>query len=394
MSYRRSVLLIASVGLCACGGSGDGDGGGSSLNLANFQTASVVLGQTTANGITANNGAGVDNPNQIGLEDPRGAVGNGSLYVADHGNNRVLGWNSAPTGLGQPADFVLGQGSFTSGTPGLSATALNGPRSCWVGSNALFVADTLNHRVLVYSPPPTSNVAANLVLGQPDLTTATVAAGGQNGLFAPEDVCVAADRIVVADSSNNRVLIWNGIPASSGANAQLVVGQPDFTTTSSGTAADKMNSPRGVWTDGTRLAVVDTVNHRVLVWTTFPTSNGQPADLVVGQVDFAGNSPGVGSQKFNSPGSVASDGFNLFVADRLNNRVLVFGPFPVSSNPTATGVLGQSNFTRNTDNDDDQDGTEDTATGRTLSAPRGVTVLGNRLYVADSNNRVLVFTGS
>jgi DNA-binding beta-propeller fold protein YncE len=151
-----------------------------------------------------------------------------------------------------------------------------------------------------------------------------------------------------------------------------------------------------VWTDGTRLAVCDQSNHRVLIWSTFPTSNGQAADIVVGQPDFLTGTSGSGTQKLNGPSGVASDGVKLFVADRSNNRVLVFDPFPTSSNPTATGILGQNSFTNVTENDDDQNGVVDAApTARTMKAPTGVTAVGNRLYVTDSGNfRVLVFTGS
>ena len=35
---------------------------------------------------------------------------------------------------------------------------------------------------------------------------------------------------MVADTDNNRVLIWNSIPTTNGANADLVLGQDNFTT--------------------------------------------------------------------------------------------------------------------------------------------------------------------
>ena len=38
------------------------------------------------------------------------------------------------------------------------------------------------------------------------------------------------------------------------------------------------------------IAVADTDNNRVLIWSTIPTSNGVPADVVVGQPDFTHNS--------------------------------------------------------------------------------------------------------
>jgi hypothetical protein len=398
MSHRRTVALLVTLVCCSCGGSdggGGGGGGGGAVNLVNFQVASVIVGQTLATGGTANNGAGVGNRNQIGLDAPFGHVGNGSLYVADSGNQRIMGWNSIPTANGTPADFVLGVADFTSAGGGVSATLLDGPRTCWVASGALFVSDSGNDRVLIYAPPPTAtNTAANIAIGQPNLTT-NASGSGQAGLNLPVDACVALGRVVVADLVNNRVLIWNGVPVANGTNAQLVVGQPNFTTTTPGVTQSKLTNPAGVWTDGVRLVVADSGNHRVLIWNTFPTTNGQAADLVVGQADFTSNSSGTGAQKFDQPWSVASDGVQLFVAELANNRVLIF-PFPTSNNASATGVLGQANFANVAPNDDDQNGSADPGpTGRTLDGPTGVAVFGNQLLVSDNDNdRILVFTGS
>lgn len=391
MSHRSAVAFLLTLVVGACGGSGGG-GGHAPLHLTNFQAAGDILGQTTTTGGSGNNG-GITN--QIGLSFPEGHVADGSLYVPDTLNHRVLGWNDPPNGLGRPADFVIGQSDFTSNLPGLSASKLNRPRSCWVASGALFVGDADNGRVLVYGGTPTSDAPAAVALGKSSLT-ANTPTSGQAGLLSLGGVCVASNRVVVADAGNNRVMIWNGIPLSSGADAQLVVGQPDFLTTSPGTTAAKMDSPSAVCTDGTRLVVSETGNHRVLIWNTFPTVNGQPADVVVGQPDFTTNTAGAGAQKLNFPRGVGSDGVQLFVADQVNNRVLIFDPFPTTSNPAATGVLGQNSFTNVTENDDDQDGVADaTPTARTMRFPRGVTAIGNRLYVADAlNHRILVFTGS
>jgi len=395
MTQRHAIAFLLGLGLCACGGSGNGTSGPSSINLATFQPANAIIGQSFATGGVSNNGAGPGVQNQSGLASPNGHVANGSLYVADRNNNRIMGWNSVPAGFGANADFAMGVPNFVTVGGGTSATLLTFPSSCWVGSNALFVADQQNERVLIYSPPPTSNVAASVALGKPDLTTQGFTSG-QNGLSTVDDVCVALNRIVAADTGNNRVMIWNGIPVSSGANAQVVVGQPDFLTLTSGTTAAKMSQPAGVWTDGTRLVVADTANNRVLIWNTFPTALGQNADLVIGQPDFVTATPGTGSLKMASPRSVTSDGVQLFVADTNNSRVLIYSPFPTLSNAAPLRVLGQSTFTNVTANDDNQDGIMDPApTARTMNTPQGVTSFGNQLFVTDSSNhRVLIFTGS
>ncbi len=395
MTQRNAFAFLLGLGLCACGGSGGGGNGVAPINLLSFQPASAIVGQSFATGGVHNNGAGPGLPNQSGLSFPSGHVANGSLYVADRNNNRILGWNSIPTGFGANADFVMGVPNFVTVGGGTSATLVTFPNSCWVASNALFVADEANERILIYGPPPTSNVAATVALGKPDLVTQGPTSG-QSGLAQVLDVCVALNRIVAADYGNNRVMIWNGIPVASGAIAQIVVGQPNFVTLTSGTTAAKMSQPAGVWTDGTRLVVADTANNRVLIWTSFPTASGQDADLVIGQPDFVTATPGAGALKMASPRSVTSDGLQLFVADTNNSRVLIYSPFPTFSNAAPLRVLGQSTFTNVTANDDNQDSVMDPGpTARTLNTPQGITSFGNQLFVNDTgNHRVLIFTGS
>jgi hypothetical protein len=47
-----------------------------------------------------------------------------------------------------------------------------------------------------------------------------------------------------------------------------------------------MFQPTAVASDGSILAVADTSNNRILIWKSIPTTFGQPADIVLGQKDF------------------------------------------------------------------------------------------------------------
>ena len=64
----------------------------------------------------------------------------------------------------------------------------------------------------------------------------------------------------------------------------------------SGVLKPGMRLPTAVATDGRNLAVADTANNRVLLWKSIPTQIGQPADIVVGQPDFVTISPVVVNQ--------------------------------------------------------------------------------------------------
>ena len=89
------------------------------------------------------------------------------------------------------------------------------------------------------------------------------------------------------------------------------------------------------------------------------------------------------AQTLNSPAGIWSDGTGLVVLDTSNNRALIWNEFPTSNFTAADIVLGQNDFTRNTRNDDNQDGVQDaTPTARTLNLPSyGVYSNWTQLYI-------------
>ncbi len=96
------------------------------------------------------------------------------------------------------------------------------------------------------------------------------------------------------------------------------------------------------------------------------------------------------------PTALASNGRLLFVANLNNNRVLTWNSLPSADFNEADRVLGQSDFTHNAANDDDQDGTTDAQpSARTRNAPSGLSWATGLLIVTDAgNHRVLFFEGS
>ena len=101
----------------------------------------------------------------------------GHLYVADPGNNRVLGYSDISLLItGGAASIVIGQSDINSnqcnqGTTA-SATSLCGPQGVAVDSlGNLYVADTSNNRVLEYATPFANDKTADNVFGQPDFAS-------------------------------------------------------------------------------------------------------------------------------------------------------------------------------------------------------------------------------
>ncbi|MCK7518787.1 MAG: hypothetical protein MZV64_14210 [Ignavibacteriales bacterium] len=135
--------------------------------------------------------------------------------------------------------------------------------------------------------------------------------------------------------------------------ASGVLGQIDFTSSTSGTTSSKLNAPSGVAVDPTtgKLFVADRYNNRVLRWSSSEKMlNGSPAEGVFGQSDFITSTSGLSASKFNDPLRVFVDSSGtLWVSDYLNNRVLKFDNASSRENgSSADVVLGQPNFTTNT----------------------------------------------
>lgn len=382
-----SLFSFLALAVCLFGCGGGSSPPASDFTLSTFQAASRVLGQSTFDEGEPNEGG---RPSALTLNTPAGLAW-GGLWVADSNNNRVL-HIPAPLSDGLP-DFVAGQPDFLTVDAGLSASTLEGPRGVDEAGGKLFVADFWNNRVLIWNSIPTVfGTPADVVVGQADFVSKAIGLTA-GSLYQPTSVRVAAGRLLVCDWAMDRVLIWNTVPTTNGAPADLVLGQVGFTASTSGAAADEMNNPRGVWSDGVRVVVVEQWNNRVLIWNTFPAVNGQPADLVLGQPGFGSSTPGTGASSLLEPNDVASDGVRLAVSDLGNNRVLLWNTFPTTNGQPADVVLGQGDFVHGTANDDDQDGLEDVApTARTLKYPAGLWIEGTHLHVADSgNHRVLVF---
>ena len=78
------------------------------------------------------------------------------------------------------------------------------------------------------------------------------------------------NQLFVADTGNNRVLIWNGFPTANHEPADGVLGQADLTHTAAnrgtGTDADTLAGPRGVQVYDGMLLVADTNNARELIY--------------------------------------------------------------------------------------------------------------------------------
>lgn len=232
---------------------------------------------------------------------------------------------SATTLCTMPEDQVspLEGGSFA----GMDVDPANGD---------LYVPDFDNHRVLLYRSPFTTDTVADDVWGKADFAGNACNRGRGVGAPDAESLCFRSPtndgfvagvdldpsgNLWVTDNENNRVLRFphdsaTGRPAHV---ADLVLGQPDFTSSARGGALNQMSAPAAVRVaaNGT-VYVADSLNvnssfiGRVLVFTP-PLTSGMAATGTLGSgfkiptgLEF---DPGTGG---------------LWVSDRINNQLLLF----------------------------------------------------------------------
>jgi hypothetical protein len=279
------------------------------------------------------------------LNDPGGvvvdrAVWPGRAYIWDAGNSRILGIDlsrcyARPVGQRCAADIVIGQTSaFDHGAcngdssvqqyplrPPASASTLCGIyertttvledksfSNMFVDQNSnLYVPDVENNRVLKYISPFTSDVVADEVWGQPDFVQ-----NGCNGGTDPNNP--------PAPTASTLCLARKPFPGGFGGGVRI-------------------DPSQNVW-------ITDGGNHRVL---RFPRlGNGtisKTANLVLGQPDFTSFFPGNGMNQFNTPQQILFDGsWNLYVADAANDRILVFQRDP-STGDFRSGASAVRSFT-------------------------------------------------
>jgi len=214
-------------------------------------------------------------------------------------------------------------------------------------STRLFVGDTSNHRLMVFNVAAVTNgEAAVNVLGQPTFTTNT-AATAQTGLRSPRGVAVdASSRLFVADTNNHRIMVFNIASISDGEAAINVLGQANFTSGSSSLAQNRLSGPRGAALVGNLLYIGDSTNNRIVVFDIASITNGENAFAVLGQASFTTQTAATSQTGLRNPSGLVIDPATgrLFVADMNNHRVTIFDVAAITDGENAVNVLGQLNF--------------------------------------------------
>jgi hypothetical protein len=251
---------------------------------------------------------GPGEPSERRPDGPR--PGEGSLRVEKVESS----YKAAPTGeagtfsTAQAGDLMLGGFGFNrSGGP----LALNHPSGLATDGRCLLVADRWNNRVLLWKEAPAANTPPHIVLGQKDFDTNDPGTA-LDQLNWPGNVALGeGGRLAVADTNNDRVLLWNSMPERNGQAADVELRLESYSAPGD---QQRPGWPWGVWTDGSRLAVVATHGGAILVWEEWPALDNQPPSTVL-RPENAG-----------TPRNITSDGTFLMVSDHNHRGTRRPGP--------------------------------------------------------------------
>ena len=304
------------------------------------EAATVALGQVDLNSSAcAASATGECSPNNAAM-DP-----SGNLWVADYGNCRVLEYKP-PFTTNMAATLAIGQVDLNSSACGLSASSIQAPANLvFDASGNMWLLDWSNNRILEFKPPFSNGMAASTVIGQANMTS-NASATTATGLKGPWQG-IAIDphgNLWVGDRGNCRVLEYVP-PFTTGMAASVVIGQANMTSSACGVSTTLTNGISGITFDANgNLWTLDAHVPRVEMFPA-PQSTNEAATVVIGQPDFTSTGSGTTASTFSHPYDVAFDSSGkLYVPESGNNRVTIFAP-PFSNGMSATKVLGQADFT-------------------------------------------------
>ncbi len=296
------------------------------------------------------------------------------LFLCDTGNHTIR--RISASGVVTTLAGSAGAPGFTDGTG--AAARFSSPRG--ITSNilpggssltpTLFVADAGNHAVRRVSASGATTTLAGS--GAPGFVDDT---GTAAGFFSPEGITYDGASIFVADTGNHAIRKVTSVLSGGDVTTLAGDGTPGYIDNTSGASA-RFSSPVALASIGSFLFVSDTGNH---VIREVNTTNLGFTTTLAGSPQIPGSADGPGSlASFDSPEGIASDGLptpSLYVADTGNHVVrlvtLVGSVTTVAGNPPQAGSANG------------------TGAAARFRAPAGVALIGDDVFVADTENHTI-----
>ena len=281
------------------------------------------------------------------------------LYISDSNNNRIL-----ITDIDGNVRDIIGSGNTGKEDGDFDSASFNKPQGVALDGNYLYIADTENHIIR----------RCNLMLRAVE----TIAGTGnqskrfdnkgealQTDLNSPWDLVIIGDRIYIAMAGPHQIWVMdlkdNYIQPYAGSGRE---GRVDGTLKESALA-----QPSGITTDGKKLFIADSESSSIRSVDLY--SDGKVETIVGLDLFEFGDVDGRGREvRLQHPLGVMYNDGKIYVADTYNHKIKIVDP----EEKTSKTFLG-------TGNPGKTDGKSSS-----FYEPGGLTILGNRIYIADTNN--------
>jgi len=286
------------------------------------------------------------------------------LFITDSGHHRIL----ITDGDGRFLD-VIGSGREGRADGPFEEAEFHHPQGTALVGDVLYVADTENHLVRA-ADLKSRRVTTVFGTGNQAASPGRGGAGTQVDLSSPWDLAAAGDTLYIAMAGTHQVwaadLKSRRIAPYAGSGREARIDGP--------LAECALAQPSGITADGEALYTADSESSSIRK---VEVGGQGKVETLVGEDLFVfGDVDGSrGSARLQHPLGVAFHGGMLYVADTYNSKIKRVDPLKRTAATLAgTGAHG------------DADGPFAQAT---FSEPGGLCFLGERLYVADTNNHAV-----
>ncbi len=307
------------------------------------------------------------------------------LFIADSDHHRIIGTHLAADGHSAAVDWVAGSGTAGAADGPFAGAQFYRPQGMALAGDTLYVADSENHAIRrlalgarqVTTVAGTGEIGAYQRTGGPARTTA---------LNSPWDLAWVGNRLYIAMAGYHQLWVYDpvadtALPYAGTGREALGDGKLWTAALNQARTMDDLRGyaslaqPTGLTSDGTQLyfacseaQAIRTVDLRV----------GDVQTLVgTGLFDFA-DKDGVGDAvRLQHPFGLAYHAGSgcLLVADTYNSKIKRLDP----ATRTVTTWLGGNPRAL----------TNGPAAEARFNEPEGVSVAGDRLYIADTNNHAI-----
>ena len=283
------------------------------------------------------------------------------LFITDSNHNRIIVTDPD----GRIID-VIGSGDVGRADGSFAGATFDHPQGTAIDGDMLYIADTENHLIRA-ADLDSRTVTTILGTGSQARSFNQPGTGLDVAINSPWDLVVHDNILYIAMAGSHQ--LWSADLATRVAAPYAGSGREARTDGPLLEAA--LAQPSGITTDGQRLYFADSETSSIRAADLDP---GGRVETLIGDdlFEYGDIDGGIGRARLQHPLGVVWHGGKLYITDTYNSKIKIIDPAgKTSTTYTGTGKHG------------DRDGTLSNAR---FNEPSGLTVLDNKLYIADANN--------